>query len=200
MTRKIFREGKLVIVTGVPGVGKTTVLNSTINICTDNGIRIKYINYGDLMLEEATAKKLVKDRDEMRKLSINEQISLQLNVANRIKSEADKYNVLLDTHMFIMTKEGYMPGMPIWVAENLMPDSIVLLEADPELISKRRKKDADIRSRNVDSPQKINEHQMMGRAGAAALAILTGCTVLIVENREGEHQSAGEAIAALFRR
>ncbi|MGQ9759140.1 MAG: adenylate kinase [Candidatus Methanomethylicaceae archaeon] len=200
MVKKIYREGKLVIVTGIPGVGKTTVLNSTLAICNESGIEIKYINYGDLMFEEATAKGLVKDRDEMRRLTISDQISLQLNAACRISVEAEKHNVLLDTHMFIRTNDGYMPGLPVWIAESIMPDSIVLLEADPESISKRRRKDADIRIREEDSPQKINEHQMMGRAGAASLAILTGCTVLIVENKEGEYQSAGQAIASLFRR
>jgi len=200
MTKRVSREGKLVVVTGIPGVGKTTVLNSAISFCRENGINVEYINYGDLMLEEAVANGLVKDRDEMRRLPINRQISLQLSAANRIRSISEKNNVLLDTHMFIRTVDGYMPGIPIWVAESLMPDTIVLLEADPESISLRRRKDAGIRIREEDSPQKIEEHQLMGRAGAASLAILTGCTVFIVQNREGEQELAGHTIASLFRR
>ncbi len=200
MAKRGSREGKLVIVTGIPGVGKTTVLNSAISFCKESRINVMHINYGDMMFEEAVANSLVKGRDEMRRLSINHQISLQLNAANRIRSISEKNNVLLDTHMFIRTIDGYMPGIPIWIAESLMPDAIVLLEADPESISRRRRKDAGIRDREEDSPQKIEEHQLMGRAGAASLAILTGCTVLIVENREGEHETAGRIIASLFRR
>jgi len=192
------KKGKLIIVIGVPGVGKTTVINSALEYCKENKIEVKYINYGDLMFEEA--KKIVNNRDEIRKLSIEKQKLLQLNAANRIVEITKEKNVLLDTHMFIRTENGYMSGIPIWVAEKLMPDSIVLIEASPEEISKRRKKDSSIRIREEDTPEKINEHQLMGRAGAASLAILTGCTILILENKEGYYKEVGKTIASLFMR
>ncbi len=192
------KKGKLIIVIGVPGVGKTTVINSALEYCKENKIEVKYINYGDLMFEEA--KKIVNNRDEIRKLPIEKQKLLQLNAANRIVEITKEKNVLLDTHMFIRTENGYMSGIPIWVAEKLMPDSIVLIEASPEEISKRRKKDSSIRIREEDTPEKINEHQLMGRAGAASLAILTGCTILILENKEGYYKEVGKTIASLFMR
>jgi adenylate kinase len=200
LVKKPARAGKLVIVTGVPGVGKTTVLTSTIDICKERGIKVEHINYGDVMLETAMSKKLVKDRDEMRRLPIREQISLQLIAAKKIRAVAEKSNVILDTHMFIRTPSGYMPGIPSWVAESLFLDSLVLLEADPESISKRRKKDVGIRTREEDESSRINEHQLMGKGGAAAISVLTGCTVLVVDNREGGPMVAGALIANLFKR
>jgi len=194
------RTGKLVIVTGVPGVGKTTVLTSAIAICKERGVDVKQVNYGDVMLGAAIAKGLVKDRDEMRRLPAKEQKGLQLMAAKKIRSVAEKSNVILDTHMFIRTPDGYMPGIPSWVAELLLPDSIVLLEADPESISKRRTKDVGIRTREDDEPSKVDEHQLMGRGGAAAISVLTGCTVAIADNREGRHMAAGVVIADLFKR
>lgn len=188
------------IVTGVPGVGKTTVLTSTIDICKERGINVKRINYGDVMLEAAMANRLVRDRDEMRRLPVKEQISLQLTAAKKIRSVAEKSNVILDTHMFIRTPYGYMPGIPSWVAESLLPDSVVLLEADPELISKRRRKDIEIRTREEDELSRISEHQLMGKGGATAISVLTGCTVLVVNNRESGHMVAGAVIADLFKR
>jgi adenylate kinase len=93
-----------------------------------------------------------------------------------------------------------MPGIPSWVGELLMPDSIVLLEADPSEISKRRTKDASIRTREADSATKVNEHQLLGRSGAAALSVQTGCTVAIAVNKEGEHLKAAMVIADMFKR
>ncbi|MCS7097633.1 MAG: adenylate kinase [Candidatus Methanomethyliaceae archaeon] len=197
--KRMERRGKLVIVTGIPGVGKTTVLNSAMNYCKEFGIEVKYINYGDLMFEEALSRGLVSNRDEIRKLSIKDQIDLQLNAANKISEIAKDKNVILDTHMFIRTNSGYMAGIPAWIAEILMPNSIVLIEANPEEISKRRRKDANVRIREDDSPEKIYEHQLIGRAGAASLAILTGCTVLILENKEGAYDELGRIIALLFK-
>jgi adenylate kinase len=194
------RKGKLVIVAGIPGVGKTTVLTSAIATCKERGASVEHINYGDVMFEEAKARGIVKDRDSMRRLSVKQQISLQLKAAKKISAVASKRNVILDTHIFIRTPDGYMPGIPSWVGALLMPDSIVLLEADSAEISKRRAKDAAIRTREADSAAKVNEHQLLGRGGATALSVQTGCTVAIAENKEGAHLDAAGVIADIFKR
>jgi adenylate kinase len=199
MPNKATRKGRLVIVTGVPGVGKTTVLTAAMDLCKQRGISVALVNYGNVMFEKAAKKGLVKARDEMRKLPVKDQVGLQLAAAKSISKTADKDNVILDTHMFINTPEGFMPGIPSWVAESLRPDSIALLEADPTEISKRRQKDAAIRAREADTPERITEHQMMGRSGASAISIQTGCTVAVAHNKEGAHMAAAAVIVDLFR-
>jgi adenylate kinase len=194
------RKGKLVIVTGVPGVGKTTVLTAAIAECKKRGLGVSHVNYGDVMFKNAKEKGLVKERDQMRALPIKVQIELQQAAAKKIRLMAEEGNVILDTHMFIRTPGGYMPGIPSRVAESLNPDSIVLLEADPAEICQRRQKDAAIRLREADSITKVAEHQLVSRAGAAALAVMIGCTVTIAENREGDHLAAATAISNLFNR
>ena len=189
----------MVIVTGVPGVGKTTVLTAAIAECEQRGTKVKHVNYGDIMFERAKAKGLVKERDSIRKLPVRAQVELQLAAARVIRSMAQKDNIILDTHMFIRTNDGYMPGIPSWVAESLQPDSIVLLEADASDISQRRKKDTDIRLREADSTSMVTEHQLLGRSGAAALSVITGCTVVIAENKEGGHLEAAKVLANLFK-
>lgn len=189
--------GRLVIVTGVPGVGKTTVLSAAMEMCRSEGKEVSLVNYGNLMFEEASKRGLVKARDEMRRLPVRTQVELQLRASESIRKIGG--NVIVDTHMFINTPEGYMPGIPSWVADALKPDAIVLLEADPEEISKRRRKDEAIRVREADAPERINEHQMMGRFGAAAISVQTGCTVVIARNREGGHLEAARSIADLFK-
>ena len=199
MPNKATRKGRLVIVTGVPGVGKTTVLTAAMDLCKQRGISVALVNYGNVMFEKAAKKGLVKARDEMRRLPVKDQVGLQLAAAKSISKTADKDNVILDTHIFINTPEGFMPGIPSWVAESLRPDSITLLEADPTEISKRRQKDAVIRAREADTPERITEHQMMGRSGASAISIQTGCTVAVAHNKEGAHMAAAAVIADLFR-
>ncbi|HRR53768.1 MAG TPA: adenylate kinase [Candidatus Methanomethylicus sp.] len=186
------------IVTGIPGVGKTTVLTAALAACNARSVNVDLVNYGNMMFEEASKKGLVKTRDEMRRLGVKTQVQLQLAAAKAIARIAAKGNVLLDTHMFINTPIGFMPGIPSWVGESLKPDSIALLEADPAEVSKRRQKDAAIRAREADSPERISEHQLLGRSGAAALAVQTGCTVVIAHNREGAAEAAAKVIADLF--
>ena len=60
----------VVIVTGVPGVGKSTVMAAA----KEYGYKI--VNFGTTMFEEAQ-KEGVKNRDDMRKLAVEEQQRLQ---------------------------------------------------------------------------------------------------------------------------
>ena len=66
----------LVVVTGVPGVDKSTVMDS---VAETRGFKVA--NLGTEMFRVAQAKGLVKDRDEMRKLSPQVQREIQIGAA-----------------------------------------------------------------------------------------------------------------------
>ena len=137
----------VIVVTGIPGVGKTTVMKKAAK-----GIDINFVTFGTLMIEIAQEMKLVKDRDEMRKLSLEQQKKLQIKTAERI---AKMKNVIVDTHCTVKTPKGYMPGLPEWVVKKIKPTAIVLVEADPEEIYNRREND---KSRNRD-PDTLRKSQ-----------------------------------------
>ena len=168
----------VVIVTGVPGVGKSTVMNAA----QEYGYKI--VNFGSTMFEEAQ-KEGVNDRDDMRKLPIEKQQSLQKQAGERI---AQMGNVVVDTHASILTPSGYMPGLPEWTVRALNPEIIVLVEATPDEITGRRNKDAS-RARDSDD---IGLHQSVNREYAATAAVMTGATVSIVENHDNKVDIAVE--------
>jgi adenylate kinase len=165
----------VIVVTGIPGVGKTTVMQKAAE-----GMDIQFVTFGTIMIDIAKKLGLVKDRDEMRKLSLDQQKELQIKTAEKV---GRMKNVILDTHCTVKTPKGYMPGLPEWVLKKLKPSAIVIVEADPQEIYNRRAKDAT-RSRDPDSVEKIAEHQMMNRAAAMSYATLTGATVKIVFNHD----------------
>ena len=109
----------VVIVTGVPGVGKSTVMAAA----EEYGYKI--VNFGTIMFEEAQ-KEGVANRDDMRKLAVEDQQRLQKQAGEKISQMGD---VVVDTHASILTPSGYMPGLPEWTARALNPDVIVLVEA-----------------------------------------------------------------------
>ena len=112
----------VVIVTGVPGVGKSTVMNAA----KDYGYKI--VNFGSTMFEEAQ-KEGVDNRDEMRKLPVEKQQDLQRQAGDRISKMGD---VVVDTHASILTPSGFMPGLPEWTIRALNPNIIVLVENKKE--------------------------------------------------------------------
>jgi adenylate kinase len=171
----------VIVVTGIPGVGKTTVMQKAAE-----GMDIQFVTFGTVMIEIAKELGLVKDRDEMRKLTLDQQKQLQIKTAEKV---GKMKNVILDTHCTVKTPKGYMPGLPEWVLRKLNPTAFVIVEADPQEIFNRRAKDTT-RNRDPDSVEKIAEHQMINRAAAMAYATLTGATVKIVFNHDNALDAA----------
>ncbi len=179
----------VIVVTGIPGVGKTTVMQRAAE-----GMDIEFVTFGTVMSDIAIKTGLVKDRDEMRKLSLEQQRTLQIKTAEKV---GKMKNVIVDTHCTVKTPKGYMPGLPEWVLKKLNPTAIVIVEADPKEIYNRRAKDAT-RNRDPDSVEKIAEHQLINRAAAMAYATLTGATVKIVFNHDNALDDAVKEAAPVL--
>ena len=193
-----------VIVTGVPGVGKTTVLGKLVEMAAAEGLKLKLVNFGDYMFRVASEKGLVKHRDEIRKLQLQVQLELQKWAAEAIISDAEKELgqggvLIVDTHAVIKTSSGYWPGLPRHVIEVLKPDSIVVIEANPELIIARRQRDKGRYREDMGGVEELRELMSMARTAAMASAVLTASSVFIVENPEGKPEEAARRILELIR-
>ncbi|RLF53157.1 MAG: adenylate kinase [Thermoplasmata archaeon] len=180
----------VIVVTGIPGVGKTTVMKKAAE-----GMNIQFVTFGTVMIEIAKEIGVAKDRDEMRKLTLDQQKELQIKTAEKVANMGD---VILDTHCTVKTPQGYMPGLPEWVIKKLQPKTIVIVEADPEEIYNRRKNDPT-RNRDPDTVEQINEHQMINRAAAMAYAALSGATVKIVFNHDNALDVAVQQVAPVLK-
>jgi adenylate kinase len=188
--------GKKVIITGVPGVGKTTVVNEALKKLKQEGIEYQSINFGTFMFDVAKTENIVQDRDQMRTMDRTVQKRLQQHAAQAIAKISG--NVLIDTHASVKTLKGYLPGLPEWVLREIMPDLIVLVETDDDQILMRRLSD-ETRSRDKEGSKAIGEHQQFNRAIAASYAMLTGCTIKIVTNADFLLDRAADDMAAVLR-
>jgi len=174
-------QGKKVIITGVPGVGKTTVINEALKNLKTEGVEYQSINFGSFMFEVAKKDNIVRDRDQMRTLDRTVQKRLQQRAAQAIAQVSG--NVLIDTHASVKTPTGYLAGLPEWVLREIMPDIIVLVETDNDQILMRRLTD-ETRSRDKEGSRSIAEHQEFNRSIAAAYAMMTGCTIKMITNAD----------------
>ena len=174
----------ILIVTGIPGTGKTTVMNKVIE-----DYPLKFVTFGTVMFEIAKKKSLVSDRDELRKLSYAIQRTIQELAAVKIKKMS---NVCVDTHCTIKTKAGYLPGLPESVLKKLSPDVLILVEATPDEIIQRRSRDT--RARDVENKDEIMEHQLFNRIAAMSYAVMSGATVKIIQNSENKLEEAAADI------
>lgn len=188
-------ESKKVIIVGIPGVGKTTIVSKVVEILKTKKISVSVSIFGSVMFEEAK-KKGIKSRDELRKLSVPEQKELQSMAAKKIASISDDI-VIVDTHAFIATKEGFYPGLPHNVLEILVPDSFIMISARPEEIYNRRMKDIT-RNRDIISIDAIKKELDVTSAMLSTCSILCGSPIKMVLNSEGKvDEAAGGIVSAM---
>ncbi|MBI5228354.1 adenylate kinase [Candidatus Micrarchaeota archaeon] len=180
----------MIIVMGLPGAGKSSVLNSLKNA---SGFDYKIQNYGDLMLEIEKEKFGIKDRDEMRKLPIEKQKLAQKLVAKALAKEKGKF--ILDTHCSVATPNGYFPGLPFELLKQIKVDALVLITANVEEVALRRQADPS-RKRDVDD---VALHDQMNKSYLAAYSAFTGAPAVIITNQQGKLTDAVAKLQSLLK-
>ncbi|MCS7118084.1 MAG: adenylate kinase [Thaumarchaeota archaeon] len=160
-----------VIVTAVPGSGKTTILRMIRERAPD----VVVTNLGDVMFEIARTKYDLRSRDEMRRaIPVEEYRSVQHEAARRIGAMNGK--VVVDTHALIKSPYGYYPGLPPDLLDAIKPHAVVFLDFRPEDILERRSRDEDVsRKRGLESVEQIEEHQRLSEMAAIAAAAHAKC-------------------------
>jgi len=184
-------ENKKIVLVGIPGVGKTTLLSKMVEIIKSHDKSVSVMSFGTLMFEVAK-KNGLKDRDELRKLPVTEQQTLQKIAAEKIAVQTEQI-VIIDTHAFINSSEGYYPGLPENVLKIIKPTNFVSISAKPEEIYNRRMKD-DTRNRDKITLTIIKKELEIQSGMISACAVITGSPVKHILNREGKIDEATDKI------
>lgn len=177
-------------------MGKTTVISRAAELLVKHRSKASVVVFGTLMFEEAKKSLGLKDRDEMRKLPVETQRRLQELAAQRI-AEMQQEIVLVDTHLFINTGEGYYPGLPMRLLNIMKPTNMIMVAASPGEIAGRRKND-QTRNRDSASADDIQKDLDISKVMVASCSILTGAPFAIVMNNEGGVDQAAEKIAKIL--
>ncbi len=183
---------KRVIIVGIPGVGKSTVITNILDTLSKQGVDIKMAEFGIIMFEQAKKLLSIKNRDDLRKLSLEQQRSLQEMTANYICSLSNEI-VIIDTHLFINTVEGYYPGIPYKLLNILNPSNLILLTANSDEVYERRKTDL-ARQRDMISADDISNELNISKIMIASSSIFSGCPFSIISNNNGQLEEATSRI------
>lgn len=184
-------ENKRAIIVGIPGVGKTTLITRASEMLNQKR-KTTIVVFGTIMLEEA--KKMgIKNRDELRRMTVEDQRHLQDLAAQRITEIKDDI-VMIDTHVLINTDEGYYPGLPLRLLNIMKPTNMVMVAADPNEIAQRRRSD-QTRQRDIASLENIQKELEISRVMVASCSILTGAPFAIIMNSDDQIEEAAANIA-----
>jgi adenylate kinase len=188
-------ENKRAVIVGIPGVGKTTLITRAAEILNQKR-KTTVVIFGTVMFEEAKKKMGLKNRDELRRMAVEDQRRLQDLAAQRITEMNDDI-VIIDTHLFINTDEGYYPGLPMRLLSIMKPTNMVMVAADPSEIAERRKSD-QTRQRDIASAENIQKELDISRVMVASCSILTGAPFAIIMNNDGQMSEAAANIAKIL--
>ena len=189
--------GKIIIVAGVPGAGKSTVLLEGWKR-VEKELNYSLVSFGTEMLNLCKEQGLVSNRDEMRNLNATVQEEMQWRATERISKRSE--NILLDTHCTIKTGSGsYLPGFTLRMLEQLSPKAIVLVDAHEAEIRGRRRLDKSRPQRTIESSDDILEHKVINRAYAAAYSARSGSLLRIIQNNTGEFEQAVDDFVSTLR-
>jgi adenylate kinase len=174
----------IIIVTGLPGAGKTTTLEAI-----KNRNDILLVNFGSEMMEIISNRYThVKNRDDIRKNLTPAQIEeIQAEVSKKIQRIADQNPdkiIIVDTHASIKTPFGYLPGIHNKMLENMKVSGFVYITTRYEEIIARRINDKS-RNRDFEDKVEISLHNEMNLAVLSECSIQTGAPVFILVNKEG---------------
>ena len=135
----------------------------------------------------------------MRREEISLQARVQQQAARVISKTPGNSALVVDTHMFVKTTEGIWPGTPRKVLEALDPEIIILIEAEPEEVARRRAADST-RYRDTGSVEEAKSDLQWSRYMASANAVLAGVPIQIVHNRDGQQRQTATDILDIIQK
>lgn len=144
---------KIILVFGLPGAGKTTLINGLTNLDSS----YHRLSGGSLINAELPQE----DRDKLRKLGENQillnQEKLVLNFQIKLKQLKGK-KIIFDGHCVV--KDGNkIVEIPVTVIERLTPDLIVFVDVEPKTIAERRSEDANRPDRESESIEQLQKQR-----------------------------------------
>jgi len=184
-------ERKKVVIVGIPGVGKTSLVTRIVELLNGDKQRASVHSYGTVMMNEAENNN-ISDRDNLRHLPVSQQKELQKQAAKKISELTDDV-IFIDTHAFISTQEGFYPGLPNHVIQVLEPTHLIAISARPEEIYNRRMKD-DTRNRDKISIEAIKKELAVQDAMLSSCSVLSGSPMKVILNNEGKIDEAAQNV------
>ena len=184
-------DSKKIVIVGIPGVGKTSVVNKIAEKLNQQNKSVSVHSFGTVMFEEAK-KSGVQSRDELRKLNVEQQKNLQKKAAETIASSQEDV-IIIDTHAFISTKEGFYPGLPNYLIQILKPTHFIAITAKPQEIYDRRTND-DTRNRDIISIGSIKKELDVQDAMLSSCSVLSGSPMKVILNDEGKVEKTADTV------
>lgn len=185
-----------IMVTGVPGVGKTTICKNP--RVGDYGLLVQ--TFGELMLLQGREQNLIHNSSDLAKISLEIRQKLQSSAVDRILHDAQSLPIVIDGHLLVDTPTGFVPGLPHQCVYNLDLTAIIILTAPAtDIVLRRENNRAKYERLNGSGgPERIELHQDLLIKASLQYALLSGASLECIPNRQDEIEGTVEALISLL--
>lgn len=181
----------MIIVMGLPGVGKSTVL-----AVAEKETDYRIVNYGTLMFEIANRDFGIAQRDSLRKLDQEKQKAVQAKVGDRLAGMRGR--IILDTHCSVSTPKGYLVGLPDEILGKLKVERLIYITAPVSEVVARRKSDPT-RARDAEPEKSLQAHDDYNKKLLAHYSEKAGAPAEIIFNYQGKLHEAQQQLLSFLK-
>ncbi len=167
------------LVSGVPGAGVSSVVSAATKELDD----VRLFNFGDVMLEQAMARRVAESRDDLGDIPAYEREYLQRAAAEYVRDQSTGTDLLVNARFVVATSQGYVHGLPEDVLWEINPDRFVVVEAPPSAVSRRRDAD-EYRIYPEATEESLEFHQELNRQAALLYSARVGGSIHHVSNED----------------
>ena len=172
--------GRAIIVVGIRGVGKSSVLNKVVK--KYKGVR--QLTFSDTMLEVCKEKGLAEDRDDLRKIPYDTYVNIKRETWDRRAGQKD--DIIIDTHAFVEHTGRYVPGLPeesIRKFKNLC--GLFFIDVDNDTIRARSERDKT-RIREGHTDLELNNWRYANLAALSYYSTSLNIPLYVIFNEDGK--------------
>jgi len=175
-----------ILITGVAGVGKTTI--AAHSLLHDKGF--KHFAIGENMIEIGKDLGILNKPEDINSISLESRKQLQGQVVEEMLTLNRGKAVLVDGHIMVDSESGFVPGIQFDMIEKCSFDAIIVVRGEVEDIIRQRQRNTTRYMHSISTEDHIKIYQELVSSSALLFSMQGYLSLHFVNNKYDEIENS----------